>query len=394
MGGEPLTGPLTGIGQYTFHLVELIERSGEFEDIALLIHGRLRPATSILASCRQRMADQRVSNAGRGTLHRMDQLKSSAAQNETVMKIYKRLVPILERHALRHHCEKDIYHSPNYLLPDFPGHSVVTVHDLSTFRFPEHHPRARVDFVNSHIERALERADHILAVSNIVRDEIIERFAYPEDRITTTYEGANQTFRPISSKDFDKVGKSLGLSYQGYFLFVGSIEPRKNLERLLDAYLDYRAEEGSNAMPLIVSGLPGWNSRHTHERLRELEHKGVVRYLGYVQQQLLPPLIAGARALLYPSLYEGFGLPVMEAMSCGTAVMTSRDSSMSEIADGCALLVSPYDVESMQNALHSLTSDGQLVASMQEKGLSRSLTFSWEDCASRTLAVYKRVAHC
>jgi alpha-1,3-rhamnosyl/mannosyltransferase len=392
MGGEALTGVLTGIGQYTYHLAELIGRIGDYQDYKFLIHGQLRASAPTLASCRQRMDDQKSGEAGRGYIRTVDQLRSSAAKSQLLVKLYQRLVPLLEKRTLSQYGAKDIYHSPNYMLPKFPGSSVVTIHDLSTYRFPEHHPKARVGFVNNHIERALAGADHIIAVSNTVRDEIIERFHYPEERVTTTYEGANEAFRPLTKADFDNTGAALSLSFKGYFLFVSSIEPRKNLDRLLDAYLAYRAAEGDNALPLIVSGMPGWNSSRTHERLKQLEDQCIVRYLGYVAQNLLPTLIGGARALLYPSLYEGFGLPVIEAMSCGTAVMTSRHTSMSEIAGGSALLICPHDTDSMQSAMHSLATNELLLASLEEKGLSRSSAFSWERCASETVEVYRSLS--
>ena len=222
---------------------------------------------------------------------------------------------------------------------------MVSILDLSTYRYPEHHPEARVRFVNGHIERAVKSADHIVTISNFVKSEIMERFNVPESRITVTYLGADESFRPIPENLFNEQTRALGLAYKGYFLFTSSIEPRKNLDRLLDAYLAYRAGTKGHPLPLIVTGMPGWKSQHTHERLQKLQTEGAVRYLGYVDQRLLPILVAGARAVLYPSLYEGFGLPVLEAMQSGTATMTSRETSMAEISGDASLLVNAIDTE-------------------------------------------------
>jgi alpha-1,3-rhamnosyl/mannosyltransferase len=389
MGGESLEGPLTGIGQYTYHLAEQIGRSAEVEEFQFLIHGRLRATEAVMANCRPGVDDIAGGEPRRGVPLALDRLRSAAARNRLLVYFYERLIPVLERWSLRNFGANDIFHSPNYMLPDFPGRTVVTIHDLSTYRYPEHHPQARVGFVNSHIERALKGADHILTVSNTVRHEIIERFNYPEERITTTYEGANDAFRPLNEAEFATVAAALGLPYKGYFLFVASIEPRKNLERLLDAYLEYRAAAGDSTLPLIVSGIPGWNSRHTHQRLQRLEEQGAVRYLGYVAQHLLPGLIAGARALLYPSLYEGFGLPVLEAMQSGTAVMASAHSAMSEVGGDAVALVDPLDIDQMADVTGRLASDNELVASLATRGLSRASRFSWKLCAEQTLHAYR-----
>ena len=392
MGGESLEGPLTGIGQYTYHLAEQIGLSNAVDDFQFLIHGRLRATDPIMANCRPSAEGFAGGAPSRGAMLALARLRSAAAQNRVLVYLYERLIPVLERWSLRDFGAGDIFHSPNYMLPDFPGRTAVTIHDLSTYRFPEHHPQARVGFVNSHIERALKGADHILTVSNTVRHEIIERFNYPEERITTTYEGANDAFRPMTETDFTNLAAALGLSYKRYFLFVASIEPRKNLERLLDAYLVYRATAGDTILPLIVSGIPGWNSTQTHQRLQQLEEEGAVRYLGYVAQHLLPGLIAGARALLYPSLYEGFGLPVLEAMQSGTAVLASENSAMSEVGGNAVALVDPLDIDQMADLTRRLACDDELVASLAARGLARSSHFSWKLCAEQTLNVYKSMA--
>ena len=299
---------------------------------------------------------------------------------------------MMQRRSLHGYRMNDVYHSPNYMLPIFPGRRIVSILDLSTYRYPEHHPNARVGFVNRHIESAIAAADHIITISNCVRTEIIERFNYPPQQITTTYLGANDSFRPLSETSFGDRTDLWDLPYKGYFLFVSSIEPRKNLERLLDAYLAYRLTAKESAMPLVVTGIRGWKSEKTHQRLQALLAEGAVKYLGYIGQDKLPALMAGARALLYPSLYEGFGLPVLEAMQSGTAVMTSENTAMSEYAGSSALLVNPLDIDAIADLIETLAKNDELLQKLEYSGIDAAKGFSWKRCADETLLAYQALA--
>ncbi|MDB2643192.1 glycosyltransferase family 4 protein [Luminiphilus sp.] len=393
MGGESLEGPLTGIGQYTYHLAKGMLASPDIEDFKFLAHGRLRDPSALMAGGGS--ADSEVTenqkpsrlNAALGLV------RAIYAQNEAAIALYKRLIPRLERHSLRHYGPTDVYHSPNYMLPEFPGKTVVSILDLSTYRYPEHHPETRVRFVNQHIEKAIKHADHIITISNLVKTEIVERFGYPEDRITVTYLGADDAFRPLSENEFLKESQSLNLAYKGYFLFVSSIEPRKNLDRLLDAYLAYRSNCTTEPLPFIVTGIPGWKSQDLHARLNHLEARSDVHYLGYVDQSLLPTLMAGARALLYPSLYEGFGLPMLEAMQSGTAVITSQETAMAEIGGDAMRQVDPQNTGAMAEAIANLANDVEAAHSLSHKGIEQAKQFSWQRCAEQTLAAYHATAH-
>ena len=390
MGGESLEGPLTGIGQYTYHLAKAMLANPEITDFKFLAHGRLRDADGLMAACGNGMSKQGVVSDTPNRLNQvLGQARSITAQSKVAVALYERLMPMMERHSLRHYEPKDIYHSPNYMLPKFPGKTVVSILDLSTYRYPGHHPEARVRFVNGHIERAVKSADHIVTISEFVKSEIVERFCVPESRITVTYLGADASFHPLPENLFDEQAKALGLAFKSYFLFTSSIEPRKNLDRLLDAYLAYRASTKGHPLPLIVTGMPGWKSKHTHERLQQLQGEGAIRYLGYVEQSLLPVLVAGARAVLYPSLYEGFGLPVLEAMQSGTATMTSRATSMAEIGGDASMLVDAIDTDEMADAIWRLANQPEKIALLVSKGLENAKKFSWECCAHQTLQAYQ-----
>ena len=392
MGGESLEGPLTGIGHYTYNLAAELRKRPEIDDFKFQVHGRLLAPDNLMAQLSSgsegQQQDNNISDLKSKTLGK---LRALVAQSTHAVAAYEWLLPHLEKRSLRHYHGNDVYHSPNYMLPRFPGKRVVSILDLSTYRFPEQHPAARVAFVNGHIQKSLKSADHIVSISNTVKNELIDRFKYPEDRISVTHLGASTTFRPHSPSEFCTLAGHLMLNFKGYFLFVSSIEPRKNLERLLDAYLTYRANSSTPPLPLIIAGAPGWKSQHIHQRLTHYAAEGFIRYLGYVHQKLLPPLVAGAKALLYPSLYEGFGLPVLEAMQSGTAVITSKNSAMTEVGGNAVIQIDPYSSNTIVDALLQLERDDPALQEIIGLGLERARKFSWASCADQTFGAYKSV---
>lgn len=393
MGGESLQGPLTGIGHYTLQLARAMLANPAIEDFKLCTHGVLQDPSSVIVSGSKNTVVSVTDKRNRSRFNIMlGQARSVAAQSTAAVTLYERFISRLERHSLRHYGPADVYHSPNYMLPVFLGRKIVSILDLSTYRYPEQHPEARVRFVNQHIEKAIKHADHIITISNLVKGEIVERFGYPEERITVSYLGADDAFRPLSVNEFLEKSQSLKLAYEGYFLFVSSIEPRKNLGRLLDAYLAYRSSCTTEPLPLIVAGIPGWKSQDLHARLKHLEAQSDVRYLGYVDQNLLPTLVAGARALLYPSLYEGFGLPVLEAMQSGTAVITSEGTAMAEIGGDAVRQVDPQNTGAMAEAIANLANDEEAVNGLSHRGIEQAKQFSWQRCAEQTLAAYHATA--
>lgn len=383
---KPLRGSLSGIGRYTYCLVKSLEAQGRPEELVLFRRGKFLPVEHMeqILSPKPDPGDPRpkVSLAAR--------LRQVAIRNVALVRAVNATSAQLNRWALRHCNAQDIFHSTNYGLPPFRGKKVVTIADLSTLRFPESHPAARVNLVNRQLQDAVDSAAHIITISEFVKKEITAHYRLDPDRVSTTYLGADDSIGPVSIDEFAPIATSLGIEYKQYFLFISTIEPRKNLDRLLDAFVEYTEQQGSNTMPLVIAGAPGWKSDAIHGRIRELEYSNAVKYLGYVDQAMVPLLVGGARALLYPSLYEGFGLPVIEAMKSDTAVMTSRDSAMSEIAGDAAALVSPVDVESMAGAIVRLATDDTYNAGLVSRGRERAARFTWAHCARDTLAAYEK----
>lgn len=391
MGGESLLSPLTGIGQYTYHLANELLKNPQIAELQFLIDGFLRPSTKLLKNCENMIANEKLDSTHQGASP-FSRIRPIAANNKALVNLYGRIVPAIESVSLKSHGANDVFHSPNNMLARFPGRRVVTILDLSTYRHPEHHPAARVQFVNKHIENAVKHADHVLTISHTVRNEIIDRFAVSDERVSVTHLGANRCFRALSKPEFLAAAEDIGVDYKGYFLFVASIEPRKNLERLLDAYLSYREQSKSNSLPLIVIGGVGWQSDETRGRLNELAREGSLLYLGYVNQQLLTTMVAGARALLYPSVYEGFGLPVLEAMQAGTAVLTSQNTAMAEVCGGAALLIDAQDTDSILGGITLLANDLGHSTVLEQRGIERAKKFSWSTCAKATADVYELLA--
>lgn len=388
LGCDPLLTPLTGIGHYTKELGKGLLRH-DYVDLKLFAHAKFFSTDLLRANdqvCGQISAKQpKTSVKSRLTAN----LRNKLAASPTVVKCYQQFVPHLMKFSLRQHGDR-IFHSPNFTLPPFDGKRIVTIHDLSTVRFPQFHPKSRVEFVNQSIDYATQHADHIITDSEFVRKEILNTFSVSPDKVTSVPLGAGKEFMPRTEEECQAVLAFNGLQFKQFFLFVSTIEPRKNLLTLLYAFSQYRAKN-RDGLPLVIIGGQGWNNSDIIEKIAELSAKGWVSYIGYAPQAQLPILYSAARALLFPSLYEGFGLPVLEAMQSGTAVMTSVDSSMSEITSDSAALIWPHDIDKLSFEITHLEQDSRYVDCLVEKGLLRSKQFSWDKCVGDTLSLYKQL---
>ena len=382
LAADSLQRPLTGIGRYTY---ELAKRLAAHKDIARL---RYFSMGSWVANP---LADLDERQPG-STRHSPDRpsLRTILATNRAAVRVYQALTPTLYGWRLRGN-NRAIYHSPNFIVPPFNGAVVSTVHDLSHILHPKFHPQARVDFMNLAFDVSMKRTDHVITDSETVRTEFLNRFNWAPERVTAIALGVDPEYHPRSADELHAVLAQWGLRFQGYVLYVGSIEPRKNLERLLKAYstlpLAMRREH-----PLVMAGSRGWHSDQIHKQMEIGRAEGWVHYLSFVSQAHLPLLYAGAALFAYPSLYAGFGLPIAEAMASGVPVITSRVSCMPEVAGGAARLVNPLDVEDVATALRDSLDSRSWRNEARQLGLARAINFSWKDCAQRTVGVYKSIA--
>ena len=283
----------------------------------------------------------------------------------------------------------DVYHEPNYLAFRFPGPSVITVHDLSWIRHPETHPKQRLAAMSSYFPRSLERAAAILTDCNFVKKELVETFGLNPERVTPVLLGVSSDFyprQPSACKGF--LGEH-GLAFGRYVLSVGTLEPRKNIPALIDAYSMLPADL-QQQFPLVLVGMRGWLSSGLEARMKPLVERGVIKPLGYVADEMMPLVYSGAAAFVFPSLYEGFGLPPLEAMACGAPVISSESSSLPEVVGDAGLLVDPLNVDALAESLRSVLEDRAFAEALAQKGVKRAAGFSWKKTAAETIAVYRR----
>lgn len=374
---DSITPPLTGIGRYAFELSQGLANHPQIERLRCFSMGRwVAPPDP---------AAWGANSAVTGGAH----LRRALAGSRLAVRVYHALEPRLASWCLRHE-QAALYHSPNYFLPPFPGRAIATVHDLSHALFPQFHPAARVDYINRAFPQTLKRADHLITDAESVRQEVIERYGWPADRITAVPLGVDPSFQPRLADAVQPLLARVGLRHNSYSLFVGTIEPRKNLDRLLTAYESLPPSLRGD-VPLVIAGARGWQSAPIHARMARAEAAGWLRYLSYLPQTELPLLFAGARLFAYPSLYEGFGLPVLEAMASGVPVLTSNRSSLPEVVGDTAQLVDPESVDEIAAALAQVLQDDAWLERAGVAALARSSQFNWRRCVDQTVAVYRHV---
>jgi alpha-1,3-rhamnosyl/mannosyltransferase len=368
---DPVRFPLTGIGRYTFELARHLESMSELEDLQYFSGHRFVDA----------LPDVEVTS-GLSSHHRHSLLK-----NRLTTSLYQHISPLIKKQALRKHADH-LFHGPNYYLPPFAGTSVCTFHDLSIFKWAHCHPPERVRFMRHEIELTLKRADMLITDTEYTRQEVAAFFNWPLNKIRAVHLACSDDFHPRTSQELIPTLKKYGLSSGAFSLYVGTIEPRKNLEVLLDAYTMLPLPARKN-WPLVLIGYQGWGN--TLSRIEAAVSEGWVSYLGFVPSADLPLLFAGARLFLFPSLYEGFGLPLLEAMASGTPVVCSNASTLPEVAGNAAAMCDPKDADELSRLIAKGLEDETWRNEARLRGLLRAHSFSWENCAEETLAVYKEL---
>jgi alpha-1,3-rhamnosyl/mannosyltransferase len=288
----------------------------------------------------------------------------------------------------------DVCHSPYYIKPYWlPCPSVVTIYDLISKLYPQYLPSpwARLTFEFA-TRLALRSAQRVITASQAARSDLIVLYHLAPKKIAVTPLAADERFRPLNQKEIELVRHKYDLP-EHYALYLGINKPHKNLVRLIEAWslLIGHCSLGFGHWPLVIAG--HWDPRYpqARERAQQLGLEQRVRFLGPVAEADLPALYSGADLFVFPSLYEGFGLPVLEAMACGVPVVCSKTSSLPEIVGEAALTFDPLDVEEMAAKIEKALGDEALREEMREKGLQRAARFSWERTAEKTLEVYRAV---
>lgn len=367
---EPVRFPLTGIGRYAYELAKGMQANNEITELKLFSGTRFLPGLPEPVS---------ESSSTHG-------LKRLVQKNGLAMEAYRRLMPLLRKQALKGH-DDFIYHGPNFFLPPFPGRKVATFHDLSPFKWAECFDPVKVRYLQKEFRKTLDTADALITDSEYTRRELADFAGWPIEKIHAVPLAAGPEFRPRGEEQIRPLLSRYNLEYQGYSLFVGTIEPRKNIIRLLDAY-ELLPKSVRQRWPLILTGYRGWKSDAIHARIKEAERQGWARYLGFLPAEELPLLYSGARLFVFPSLYEGFGLPVLESMSSGVPVICSDSSSLPEVTGDVALTSDPMDVEKLCEHLSVGLESKEWRQRAIEQGVRRANTFSWQRCSLETSHVY------
>ena len=273
----------------------------------------------------------------------------------------------------------DLFHSPDFVLPPVrAAWAILTVHDLSFVRAPETATPQLRAYLNEVVPRSVARADRILADSESTRQDLIELYDVPPDKISVLYSGVSDRFYPIQDEAIlYEVRSRYGIGRRPYIFSVGTVQPRKNYGRLVEAL--HRL--GRLRLKLVIAGGKGWLDDPLYRQIEALGMEDQVQFLGFVPDEDLPALYSAALVFAFPSLYEGFGLPVLEAMACGVPVITSSVSSLPEVAGNAALLVDPYDVDALTEALARVLDDESLRNDLINKGQLRVQGFSWTAAA-------------
>ncbi len=310
----------------------------------------------------------------------------------------------------------DILHAPDFVLPPTRARTILTIHDLSFMVYPECAAPGMARYLNSAVPRGLHRAHVVLADSEATRQDLVRLLAVDPARVTVVYPGVSPRFRPLPAAETEPVRQRLGLP-ERFLLFVSTLEPRKNLVRLLEAYAqfiqpttDHRPptagghggptlqDRGSQfsmlnsqfSIPdLVIGGRRGWLYEDVFATISRLGLGDRVRLLDFVDDNDLPALYNLAWAFVYPSIYEGFGLPALEAMRCGTPVVTADNSSLPEVVGDAAVLVRADDVASIASGIGLAVYDESLRARLRAAGLARAQTFTWERAAEQILMYYR-----
>lgn len=286
----------------------------------------------------------------------------------------------------------DLLHSPDFIPPAFGAkRNVITVHDLNFLRFPEFLDGEARRHYAGQIRWAVERADHISADSHHTRRELVELLEVPADKISVVHLAANPLFSaPMPESAVQAVLDRHGLT-RGFVLFVGTLSPRKNLLLLLNA-LPALPPELRDEVRLVLAGRPGWRAEEVFAAIRDNHLADRVRHLPDLTDGELAALYRAAAVLAYPSVYEGFGLPPLEAMASGCPVVASTAAAVPEVVGDAGLLIEPSDPAAWADALAQVLSDSALRAGMVARGLERARRFSWDQTAQATVAIYERVA--
>ncbi|AUT60257.1 glycosyltransferase family 4 protein [Paraburkholderia terrae] len=384
-----LRPPRSGVGYYTQHLLEGLFERDDIEDIGGWVGSNYYDrggVTNLVSGKDALQAGAQFSEGWKASLLRAARTVPGVYHGRTVVRRIKSS-SLRAEYARRGF----IYHETNFVASPYAGPNVVTIHDLSHRRFPEFHPQAAVDYLDRNLPDTLKQAYKVIADSEYTRRDTIEIYGLPEDKVVAIPLGVEPCFRPHREEECESVLAELGLRHRGFILSVCTLQPRKNLPRLVTAFAKLPADM-REAFPLVLIGADGWMNTDLMRDMERLAKAKQIIAPGYVVRESLLKLYASAAVFAYPSLFEGFGLPVAEAMASGVAVLTSNVTSLPEVTAGAALEVDPRSVDDIAAGLERLLNDEALRDALVVKGLARASELTWDETVRRTCDVYRSIA--
>lgn len=369
-----LLSPLTGIGRYTYEISCRLQKLSKGKYEIFFNYGY--HAKELYGLDKQSTTEQKAKK-----------LQSFIKKFPLLKKLSRSFYLFITKF---YRTEYDLYFQPNFI----PNSNIkakkliCTVHDFSFMLQPHWHTKELIDHYNKKFFSLIKKADHIITGSNFTKQEIIDYMQIPQDKISVIYHGVNhKLYKPYPQNELQDTKAKFDLPKK-FLLFVGSIEPRKNLLTLLKAY-NLLTNEEKGELPLILVGFKGWKNR---EIMQEIEkNKEYIRYLGYVTDNQLAHIYNLATVFIYPSLYEGFGLPPLEAMACGTPVIVSSVASLPEVCGDAAIYIEPTDHIDIKNKILVIAKDEKLREELSQKSKAQAALFSWEKSAIEHFEVFEKV---
>lgn len=367
---NPTQGERAGIGQYTYQLVKHLLKIDKRNTYVLFY-------------------DHRAGSLKEFTQKRVELVRLPLSQ-------YKKYLPLAYSHVVVANtfsqANLDVLHAPANVLPlHYKKPAVVTIHDLAIYSHPEWFPSGQDFSVKWLVPSSVRKAKHVIAVSQATAQDITRQFHLPKQRVSVIHEGIAQT-KSISKLTARRHLKPYHLS-ERYFVYIGTLEPRKNIAGIINAFDSIACSKFKRYkdIQLILAGQKGYHFEDTYNTIQGAKC-GRIRYIGYVSDAVKQALLSQALGLVFPSFYEGFGLPVLEAMQAGTPVITSKISSLPELVGKSALLINPAKQFELEHAIDKLASSKITRERLIKKGKVQAEQFSWEKCARETLVVYEKVA--
>lgn len=378
---DPLRVSITGIGRYTYELAKGFRDNPQLEDLKYqYLLGWISDPELLINKY----------HSSEGTSNRAITSFSKNFIHSAVRSTYRMVSPAIKGLVTRQY-KNYIYHSPNFVLPNFSGKCVSTVHDMSVFRLPKYHPPSRVSHQHSLFKPLIKRGSLFITDSEFSKTELLEYFPAAEGRVVSVPLGVDPKFCTRLYSAIETTLAKYSLIPGRYALSVGTIEPRKNIIRLVQAYAQLPADLREYYSLVLVGG-HGWNSEDIHKLIASCSAQGWLKYLEYVSDQDLAIIYSGARLFACISHYEGFGLPVLEAMASGIPVISSGVTSLPEVGGNAAVYVDQNDTESISYAFQKILQDDAYCQNLSIKGLERSKLFSWDRTINETLSAYKQIS--